>query len=343
LPGPEAAAPLAAIFGCAGPELSADEAAFFRDAEPLGLILFARNCETPEQIRRLTGALRAAVGRAEAPVLIDQEGGRVQRLKPPNWREAPAAARFGDLARRDPAAAVEAAGLNGRLLALELAPLGIDVDCVPCLDVRDPGGHDVIGDRAFSDDPDSVAQLGRALAAGLLRGGVLPVIKHLPGHGRARVDSHHELPLVEASRQELSRLDFAPFAALADLPLGMTGHLVYTAVDGERPSTLSPVVIEQVIRRQIGFDGLLMTDDLSMRALGGDYEQRTRAALDAGCDLVLHCNGDWREMQAVAEAAGCLSRAGLERWARVATWRQAPDEVSAAALTERLDGLLAAP
>ena len=319
---------MAVVFGCAGPVLQPDEAKFFRDSNPLGFILFARNCETPEQIRRLSDELRSAVGRADAPVLMDHEGGRVQRLAPPQWRKVPPAAAFGELAARDLAAAVEAVALNARLMALELSELGVDVDCVPCLDVRDPAGHQVIGDRAFSTEPDLVARLGRAQADGLRQGGLLPVIKHLPGHGRAGVDSHLELPIVSASREELSGRDFAPFNALADLPLGMTAHLLYPALDPDYPATLSKVIIDEVIRGQIGFDGLLFTDDLSMQALGGDVGQRAAGALAAGCDVALHCNGKWAEMQAVADACQGLSAEAQSRWQRALAWRQPPEKAN---------------
>jgi len=311
---------IAAVFGCAGPALLPDEAAFFRDCDPLGFILFARNCESPAQIRRLTNDLRAAIGRDDAPVLMDHEGGRVQRLAPPQWRKVPSAAALGRLAADDPMAATEAAALNGQLMALELSALGVDVNCVPCLDVGDPAGHKVIGDRAFAADAEIVARLGRAQAEGLGQGGVLPVIKHMPGHGRATVDSHLELPIVAASRDDLSNRDFPPFAALADLPLGMTAHVLYPALDPDNPATLSETVIEDVIRGHIGFDGLLFTDDLSMQAMGGDIGQRAAKALAAGCDVALHCNGKMDEMQAVAAACGRRSEVGQRRWQRARSW-----------------------
>ncbi|MFZ5791824.1 MAG: beta-N-acetylhexosaminidase [Pseudomonadota bacterium] len=304
------------ILGCAGTRLSAEERAFFTRANPLGFILFARNCETPGQIRALVAELRSAVGRADAPVLIDQEGGRVARLKPPQWRAAAPAGRFGELAARNPHAAIEAVRLNSYLIARELAALGIDVDCAPVLDLRFPGAHEVIGDRAFGAAPQGVAELGRAACEGFLAGGVLPVIKHVPGHGRAMVDSHHELPIVTAARAELEATDFEPFRLLADMPWAMTAHVRYTAIDPSLPATLSPVVIREVIRGHIGFDGLLLCDDLSMRALKGDLGQLARQALAAGCDIALHCNGNMKEMTAVVAAAGVLSADAERRFRR---------------------------
>ena len=311
--------PRAAILGCAGSTLSDGEAAFFADADPLGFILFARNCENPAQILDLTRALRAAVGRADAPVLIDQEGGRVARLKPPHWRVLPASAPIGALFRRDPALGREAARLRGRLAASDLAPLGITVSCSPVLDVLQPGAHaTAIGDRAFGDDPAAVAALARAEMDGLLAGGVLPVVKHIPGHGRADADSHFGLPVVRAAAADLMASDVAAFRAVADAPLAMTAHLLYPAWDPARCATMSPTVVRDVIRGAIGFDGLLMSDDLSMKALGGDYAARAAGALAAGCDVVLHCNGDPAEMRAVMAATGPLSDEGLARWRRAA-------------------------
>lgn len=335
------AAPAAAIFGCAGLELTPDEDRFFHDTDPLGFILFARNCESREQIRDLTAALRASVGRDDAPILIDQEGGRVRRLKPPTWRAAPAAARFGALAAADPAAAAEAAYLNARLIAAELRDVGVNVDCLPCLDVPAPGGHDIIGDRAFGQDPDLVAALGRAVADGLLAGGVLPVAKHLPGHGRARADSHIELPVVDASSAELDRTDFAPFRALADLPMGMTAHVVYADIDADAPATISPTVVRDVIRGAIGFDGLLMTDDLGMQALAGSYAARATAGLAAGCDVVLHCGGDMGEMEQVASAIRPLDAAGIRRADRAMAALRPPDQADVAQSLARVNELLA--
>ena len=297
----------AVIFGCAGLELSADERAFFRDADPLGFILFARNVETPEQVRALVADLRDAVGRESAFVLIDQEGGRVARLRPPHWRAAPPAGRIGALYGRDEAAGLEAAHLNARLLADELHDLGIDVDCAPVLDLLLPGAHDIIGDRAFGADPDAVAALGRAACEGFMSGGVMPVIKHVPGHGRALQDSHKALPIVATGLDELDRTDFAPFRALSDMPAAMTAHVVYSAIDPDAAATVSPTAIDDIIRKRIGFGGLLISDDLSMEALQGSLGSRAAAARRAGCDIVLHCNGVMGEMQQVVAECAPLS------------------------------------
>jgi beta-N-acetylhexosaminidase len=330
--------PSSVIFGCAGTSLSAGERDFFRDADPVGFILFQRNCETPEQVRALVAALRDSIGRAEALILIDQEGGRVQRLKPPHWRAYPAPAR---LAALGGARARDAIRLGARLIADDLARLGITVDCLPVLDIPAAGADPVIGDRACGDEPESVAALGRAACEGLLDGGVLPVIKHIPGHGRATVDSHLALPQVAAPRELLQATDFAPFRALADMPLAMTAHIVYTALDAERPATLSRRVIDEVIRGEIGLDGLLLSDDLSMRALGGSFAERTMGALDAGCDVVLHCNGDRAEMREIAEAARPLSAAGCARLERAQRRRGTAQPIDRPALEAHFDALLA--
>ncbi len=327
------------MFGCAGQELSEDERRFFGKADPLGFILFARNIADPRQVSGLVEALRQSVGR-RAPVLIDQEGGRVQRLRPPFWRAAPPAARFGMLARLDGAAAERAAWLNARLIALELTALGIDVDCAPVLDNPVPGAHDVIGDRAFSLEPGVIARLGRATIDGLMAGGVLPVVKHIPGHGRAEADSHVACPVVRASAGDLARSDLPPFRALADAPIAMTAHVVYAAWDGTRPATLSPTVIRDVIRGEIGFDGVLLSDDLSMQALSGGLDERAAAALAAGCDVVLHCNGRLDEMRAVAGAAGRLEGPALDRVARALKARRRPDLVDRPRLLAELGELL---
>jgi len=334
----------ALIFGCLGPQLTAPEAAFFRDVDAYGFILFRRNVETPEQVRALVDALRAAVGR-DAPVLVDQEGGRVQRLGPPHWRRYPAADAFVRLDAADPALAEEALRLSAGLMAADLAELGIDVDCLPLADVRQPGSHDVIGDRAFGTDPATVARLARIQVAALAAAGVTGVLKHLPGHGRAMVDSHAELPRVAAGRTELEAVDFAPFKALAGIvPYGMTGHLLFPALDPERPSTLSPTVIGAVIRGSIGFDGLLMTDDLSMAALGGPIGARAALALAAGCDLALHCNGRMDEMTLIATEVGELTGAAAARAARADAERRrnrAGRTLPAAVAVARLEELLA--
>ncbi|WP_137392062.1 beta-N-acetylhexosaminidase [Rhodoligotrophos defluvii] len=314
----------ALIVGCSGVELTSDEKAFFREADPWGFILFKRNCEEPEQVRRLVDAMRDTVGRGEAPVLIDQEGGRVQRLKPPHWPTYPAGRRFGELFERDPERGRRSLYNVTRLLAEDLATLGITVDCMPVLDIPVPGAHDVIGDRAYARDPETVALLGRLVCEALLDGGVLPVIKHVPGHGRAGVDSHLSLPVVETSADELRATDFAPFKALADMPLAMTAHVVYTALDPERPATTSPQVIGEVIRREIGFDGLLMSDDLSMQALAGSFADRMGGCLAAGCDVGLHCNGAMAEMVEVAKVAPPLEGEAMRRAEGALARRKAP-------------------
>lgn len=327
------------ILGCAGPQLGAAERAFFARTNPLGFILFARNCETPDQIRALVADLRAAVGREDAPVLIDQEGGRVARLKPPQWRAAPPADRFGTIADRNRSAGLEAARINSHLIGRDLAALGIDVDCAPVLDLRLPGAHDIIGDRAFGMAPQRVAELGRAACEGLLAAGVLPIIKHIPGHGRALSDSHFELPVVKTPRAELEATDFEAFRLLADMPWAMTAHLVYTAIDPDRPATLSPTVIAEIIRGHIGFDGLLLCDDLSMKALKGDLGDLARQALAAGCDVALHCNGQMEEMARIADAAGRMSAEAERRFQRGRAMQQA--RIATAAVDEaRLDALM---
>src|SRR5215510_12060578 len=291
---------LAAIFGVSGQVLTNEERAFFRDVQPLGFILFARNVADPDQIRRLGNDLRASVEHAEAPVLIDQEGGRVQRLKPPHWHARSAAAKFGALASKRASDGRKAVFLNHQLIGAELAALGIDVDCAPLIDVQQPGAHDVIRDRAAAD--------------GLMSAGITPVIKHIPGHGRSMVDSHHDLPRVTTSHAELSRVDFVPFKRLNDLPWGMTAHIVYEALDKDLPATLSAKVISEVIRGEIGFDGLLLSDDLSMKALRGTLGELAKQSVAAGCDIALHCNGKMEEMVQVAAGAPALSKAGLERY-----------------------------
>ena len=303
------------ISGCIGTELSPGESAFFHHANPFGLILFRRNCQSPEQLKRLTGEFRAAVGRRNAPVFVDQEGGRVQRLGPPSnaWRQYPPARAYGAAYARDPLTALRSARNVGRLMAEDLIAAGITANCVPVLDVPQPGAHEIIGSRAYSDSIERIMALARAHAAGFADGGVLPVVKHIPGHGRAMADSHLELPVVDVRRAELEAVDFPPFAAFADAPMAMTAHVVYTALDKAAPATLSRKVISSVIRRQIGFRGLLMTDDLSMKALSGSYAEKTRLALAAGCDLVLHCNGEMDQMEEVAAAAGHLRAKALSR------------------------------
>ncbi|MBV8508178.1 MAG: beta-N-acetylhexosaminidase [Alphaproteobacteria bacterium] len=306
-------APLAVVLGSSGERLTASERDFFAAADPVGFILFRRNCGSPDQLRDLVGALRGCIGRDDAPVLIDQEGGRVARLRPPHWRRYPSAARLASLP--DPSA-IEAARLGAGLIADDLARLGITVDCLPVLDIPTAGADPVIGDRAYGSNPARVARLAGAVCAGLLDGAVLPVVKHIPGHGRARVDSHHSCPLVETNYEELANTDFAPFRVLADMPWAMTAHIVYSAVDPQAPATLSSRAIAEVIRGEIGFDGVLLSDDLSMRALGGGLGERTRRVLAAGCDLALHCNGDPGEMEEVVAAARPISPLTAERLRR---------------------------
>lgn len=303
--------PRAAVFGCAGPALSPAEREFFAGANPLGFCLFARNCQEPAQLRDLVAALRDCVGRSDAPILIDQEGGRVARLTPPHWRRIPAAARLAELPEAE-----EAVRLAMRLTADDLASLGITVDAAPVLDLPVPGADAVIGDRAYGTDPGKVAALGRAACEGLLEGGVLPIIKHIPGHGRATVDSHRDCPRVATGRDLLDGTDFAPFRALAAMPWAMTAHVIFTAIDLDEPATLSSRVIDEAIRGSIGFDGVLISDDLSMGALGGGLGERAEKAIAAGCDVALHCNGDPAEMEAVAGHTTALSDEAAARVAR---------------------------
>ena len=307
--------PRAVILGCAGLRLSAEERQFFARFDPLGFILFARNVETPDQVRALVSDLRQSIGRPDAPVLIDQEGGRVQRLRPPHWRAAPPAAAFGEIAQRDLGAASEAVRINAQLLAGELTDLGIDTVCAPVLDLRFPGAHDVIGNRSYSGDPRIVALLGRSACEGFMAAGVTPIVKHIPGHGRGMVDSHLSLPVVEASRAELEASDFQPFMALRDMPWAMTGHLVFPAIDPDRPATTSPRIVEDVIRSHIGFDGVLIGDDLSMEALHGTIAERAQATLAAGCDLALHCNGKMEEMLTLQAVVPEITAAAKKRLA----------------------------
>jgi beta-N-acetylhexosaminidase len=318
------------ITGLSGTAIADDERAFLRAAEPWGAILFARNIETPEQVRRLTADFRASVGR-NAPVLIDQEGGRVQRLKPPHWPSYPPGAAYGRLYDRDRVAGLAAARLGARLIASDLAALGIDVDCAPVADVPVAGADPVIGDRAYGTEPAKVAALAAAFAEGLLAGGVLPVVKHMPGHGRPTADSHVDLPVVEADRAALEESDFAAFRPLAKLPLGMTAHVVFSAVDAVAPATTSAIIVRDVIRGAIGFEGLLMSDDIGMAALSGTLAARARAAIEAGCDIVLYCGASLRDMQAVAEAVPALAGAAAARAQAALAARRAPESVELAA------------
>ena len=305
----------AAIYGLAGPRLTQEERAFFIDTDPVGYILFARNCCDPEQLRALTDSLRDVHGRGDVPILIDQEGGRVARMKPPVWPAFPRGEAFDALYQLAPSSAIEAARSNARAIALMLQSAGVNVNCLPMLDVRQPGATDIVGDRAYGSEPMQVAALGRAVLDGMASAGVIGVLKHMPGHGRAMVDSHHELPFVTASAEELD-IDLEPFERLREAPMGMVAHIVYSAWDAERPSSQSPVVIEQIIRQRIGFSGLLMTDDIGMQALSGSPGERSAKALAAGCDVTLHCTGKFEEMIDVAAHVGDLTPDGEARLAR---------------------------
>ncbi|MGB8812098.1 MAG: glycoside hydrolase family 3 N-terminal domain-containing protein [Paracoccaceae bacterium] len=332
----------AAIFGCSGTTLGPDEAAFYRDADPFGFILFARNIDTPGQVRRLTAALRASVGR-HAPIFVDQEGGRVQRLRSPHWREwmAPLDCVSAVLATAKPgqgvAAAARAMWLRYRVIAAELHAVGIDGNCAPCLDVATDVTHPFLKNRCYAPDVASVVAYGRAVADAHLAGGVLPVVKHMPGHGRASGDTHHDLPTVTADAATLEATDFAAFRALNDLPLAMTAHIVFSAYDTQ-PATCSATMIK-LIRESIGFQGLLMTDDIAMQALSGSHADRTAAAIKAGCDLVLHCNGDLAARVTVATAAGTMGPATLARAVAALGWRHTPEPVDIAACEAELSGL----
>ena len=323
------------ITGLHGPQLTANERAFLGDARPCGIILFARNCETPDQLRRLIDDALEATGDPRTLVLIDQEGGRVQRLRPPHWRALPPARVFARLYERDPETAVTAAGLVAALMGEELRQQGITVDCAPVLDVPVEGAHDIIGDRAYGSEVETIIALGRAVGEGLMQGGVLPVVKHVPGHGRARSDSHVALPVIDTDVETLRGSDFRPFAALNDMPLAMTAHVVLTAIDRDRPATLSPAIME-LIRGEIGFGGLIMTDDLSMRALTGPFEDRVRASFDAGIDTVLHCNGDFDEMTDVAEATQELGGDGLRRFEQALAKLTSPQDFDREAAEDAL-------
>jgi beta-N-acetylhexosaminidase len=330
-------ATLAAIVGIAGTSLASDELALFRAHPPAGVILFARNIVEPEGLRRLIGALRRALP-GDAVLMVDQEGGRVARLRPPHWRAHPPAAAAGALFARDPAAGLRAAFLSGALIGLDCAAAGFDVVAAPVLDRRLPGAHGVIGDRAFAESPDAVAELGRAMAGGLLAAGVQPVGKHVPGHGRARVDSHLELPVVEAADLEA---DWRPFAANADLPWMMTAHIRYPALDAEQPATLSRRILGEVVRGSIGFGGVLVSDDLAMAALSGTPAARAEAALAAGCDVALYCSGEFALTADLLARCPPLSEAAAARLARaraLATARR--EQLDADALARKRDGLL---
>jgi beta-N-acetylhexosaminidase len=328
------------ITGISGPELTGAEREFIAANLPWGFILFKRNIETPDQVAILTSELRKAVGQAEAPILIDQEGGRVQRLGPPNWPAYPPGALFGVLYDIDRALGLAAARLSARLIAADLIETGISVDCLPLADVPVAGADAVIGNRAYGTEPDKVAAIARAVTEGLEQGGILPVLKHIPGHGRATADSHFRLPVVDASRAELERTDFAAFLPLADLPMAMTAHVVFSALDPAHPATTSATMIEQVIRGVIGFQGLLMSDDVSMNALPGTIAERTRATFAAGCDMVLHCNGKLDEMREVVSETPELSGKALARARRALASRKPPQPFDRLAARAELDALI---
>jgi beta-N-acetylhexosaminidase len=329
----------AAIYGLEGLTLTDAERKFFGNVKPFGYILFKRNCDNPEQLRALTDSLRELSGNSQLPILIDQEGGRVARLQAPHWRKPPAAACFADIACKDESAAKYATHLNARLIAAELLAMGINVNCAPLADIPVEGAHDIIGDRAYGKTAADVIMLGREMARGLLEGGVMPILKHIPGHGRARVDSHEDLPVVDAPLAELEATDFVPFRELRDIPLGMTAHIIYTALDAQNVATTSPIVIDY-IRKVIGFDGLLMSDDLSMKALQGSFSEKAKATLAAGCDLVLHCNGKMDEMVEVAKGTSEMTTEALRR--ANAAWARMPATISVdmTALEDELNGLL---
>jgi beta-N-acetylhexosaminidase len=328
------------ITGISGLELGADERAFIRDERPWGFILFKRNIDTPTQVSSLVRELRDAICNPDAPVLIDQEGGRVQRLGPPHWPVYPPGAVFGALYDIEPKLGFQAARLSSRLIAADLIESGITVDCLPLADVPVEGGDAVIGNRAYGTNPDKVAAIARAVTDGLVEGGVLPVLKHIPGHGRATADSHFRLPIVDTSRKELETTDFAAFQPLADLPMAMTAHVVFSALDPAQPATTSATIINQVIRGVIGFQGLLMSDDVSMNALAGTIAERTRAIANAGCDMILHCNGKLDEMRDVARETPELTGEALERAKRALASRHPPRPFDRQAARAELDALI---
>src|SRR5882724_9838066 len=328
------------ITGVSGPELSAAEREFIRLERPWGFILFKRNIQTPEQVVLLVGELRQAIGNPDAPVLIDQEGGRVQRFGPPHWPIYPPGAVFAALYDIDRNLGLTAARLSARLMAADLIDLGVTVDCLPLADLPVAGADAVIGSRAYGTEPGKVAAIARAVTEGLEQGGVLPVLKHIPGHGRATADTHFKLPVVDTPKAELERTDFAAFQPLADLPMAMTAHVVFSALDPAQPATTSATIIEQVIRGSIGFQGLLMSDDVSMNALAGSIAERTRAIVSAGCDMVLHCNGNLDEMREVARKTPMLSGRALERAKRALASRKPPHPLDRVAARAELDELV---
>ena len=331
----------ALIFGCSTTSLTSAEHDFFAEHCPWGFILFSRNVECPAQLRDLCASLRESIGSPSAPILIDQEGGRVQRLGPPHWREYPSARKLSSLYTKSPDISARAVWLLSRLHAFDLSSVGINVNCLPVLDLSFPETHSVIGDRSYSDNIDCVIDLGKMACSGLRAGGVLPIVKHIPGHGRAVADSHHELPRVTASHSDLSTNDFVPFKALSDELMAMTAHIVYESLDSTTPATTSAHIIDTIIRGEIGFDNLLMSDDISMKALSGDYATRTKSIFDAGCDIVLHCNGDLSQMREIANSASILSGKPLERCNSVlANLSQIVDNSIESSLRAEFDSLL---
>jgi beta-N-acetylhexosaminidase len=328
------------ITGLAGTKLSDAERDFIRAERPWGFILFRRNIDTPAQVAALTKEIRDVLGEVDVPILVDQEGGRVQRFRPPNWPLYPAGAAFGQLYDIDPALGLRAARLSARLIADDLAQVGVTVDCLPLADVPVPGADDVIGDRAYGNDPRKVAAIARAVTEGLEQGGILPILKHIPGHGRATADSHLALPVVDSPKNELESIDFAAFKPLADLPMAMTAHVVFSAYDAAQPATTSATMIERVIRGLIGFQGLLMSDDVGMNALAGSIAERTKALLAAGCDVVLACSGEPEEMHQVARETPELSGKALARAKAALASRQAPKPFDRDAARSELDGLI---
>ncbi len=329
------------ILGAAGTNLTPEEKSFYNNERPWAFILFARNIEEPHQIEDLCAEMRDCVGNPNALVFIDQEGGRVQRLRPPIAANYPDGATIGSIYCKDRDAGLRAAWSMSRLHAFDLLKLGITADCLPVLDIPVEGSSNVIGNRAYGDEPSMVAEIGRAAAQGLISGGVLPVMKHIPGHGRAFADSHLELPVVDAPLEDLRQSDFLPFKAMNDCPMAMTAHIVYRAIDAENPATTSAKMISEVIRGEIGFEGLLMSDDVSMKALSGDFASRTDAIFSAGCDVVLHCNGVMDEMRAVASATPALHGVAAERAERAMSSRTAQDETKEAAIRLEFEAMVA--
>lgn len=329
----------ALIVGCEGLSFTREEKNFLREHNPWGFIVFARNIDNPQQLHGLCNEFRTLVGRERAPILIDQEGGRVRRMRPPHWPDYCTGRTLGALYDQDMNTGLRASWLHSRLIANDLISSGVNVDCLPVLDVPVPGSHDVIGDRAYSQEPEVVSAMGRAASEGLLSGGVLPIMKHIPGHGRSKVDSHHKLPVVDNAIDELRVTDFAPFRKLNDIPMAMTAHVIYSALDTVNPATTSISIVRDIIREYIGFDGLLMSDDLSMQALSGDYEQRTERAFAAGCDVVLHCNGKAEEMGPVADSCKLLEGRALERVNAAEMMLKEPDDADIAGMRQEYEAL----